>query len=279
MNNYREQQQRRRRKDGSSSWIGIVFLAVGGLLLARMAGFDFADWLFQWEFILIAIGLFIGAKEGFRNLTWIILVGIGSFFLLDDVFPDMRLGRLILPAIFLGVGAMMVFGRNRSFRTPPNPGPVTDEPVDPLRTSYEGPDPLSTNPPVDPAFPREGAEGPFVNDRSTDNALDVAAIFGSVKKTIMSKHFRGGEVVSVFGGSHINLLHAEMDGPVEVAVVNIFGGTTLVIPHNWEVKSEAVAIFGGVEDKRNFPHITQVPSKTLILKGFSMFGGLEIKSY
>ena len=89
MDNYTEQQKRRYKKEGSSSWVGIVFLAVGGLLLFRMAGFEFADWLFRWEFILIAIGLVIGAREGFRNLTWIILVGIGSFFLLDDLFPEL----------------------------------------------------------------------------------------------------------------------------------------------------------------------------------------------
>jgi hypothetical protein len=45
------------------------------------------------------------------------------------------------------------------------------------------------------------------------------------------------------------------------------------------VKSEAVAILGGVEDKRNIPNIPQVPNRVLILKGFSMFGGIEIKSY
>lgn len=275
MDNYTEQQNRRYKKEGSSSWVGIVFLAVGGLLLFRMAGFEFADWLFRWEFILIAIGLVIGAREGFRNLTWIILVGIGSFFLLDDLFPDLRFSRLILPAIFIGVGAMMVFGKNRTktthFTSP-------DVPSDPLRTSYEGPDPMAAASGSSSGFTKEGAEGLSI-DKSTDNVLDVAAVFGSVKKTIMSRHFRGGEVVTVFGGAHINLNNADMDGPVVVEVVNIFGGTTLVIPYNWEVKSEAVAIFGGMEDKRNFPHITQVPNKTIILKGFSMFGGLEIKSY
>ncbi len=279
MNQYNDRKQRRLSREGSNTWVGIIFLVVGGLLLVRMAGFDFLDWLFQWEFILIAIGLVIGVKEGFRNLAWIILVGLGSFFLLDDIFPDMRIGRLILPAIFIGVGALMLFGRTRSSTLrPPEPG-VTG---DPLRTSYEASDPLASSAqssPAGSAFPREGAEGLLANDKSTDNVLDIAAVFGSVKKTVMSKQFRGGEVVAVFGGAHVNLLHADMEGPVVIEVVNIFGGTTLLVPNNWEIKSEAVAIFGGVEDKRSIPHIPQVPDKTLILQGFSMFGGLEIKSY
>jgi hypothetical protein len=280
MNEYNDRKQRRLTKDGSNTWVGIIFLVVGGLLLVRMAGFDFLDWLFQWEFILIAIGLVIGVKEGFRNLAWIILVGLGSFFLLDDIFPDMRLGRMILPAIFIGVGALILFGRNRSSTLRPrDPGPTGD----PLRTSYEGSDPIQASPdassePVG-SYPHQSTEGLLANDKSTDNVLDIAAVFGSVKKNIMSKHFRGGEVVSVFGGAHVNLLHADMEGPIVIEVVNIFGGTTLLVPNNWEIKSEAVAIFGGVEDKRSIPHIPQVPNKTLILQGFSMFGGLEIKSY
>jgi hypothetical protein len=279
MNEYNDPKQRRWKKDGSNTWVGIIFLVVGGLLLVRMAGFDFLDWLFQWEFILIAIGLVIGVKEGFRNLAWIILVGLGSFFLLDDIFPDMHFGRLILPAIFIGVGAIILFRRKRgSTIAPSDPG----LPSDPLRTSYEGTDPAQVSPATPSAgsgFAQEGTEGLLANDKSTDNVLDIAAIFGSVKKTIMSKQFRGGEVVAIFGGAHVNLLHADMQGPVVIEVVNIFGGTTLLVPNNWEIKSEAVAIFGGVEDKRNIPHIPQVPDKTLILQGFSMFGGLEIKSY
>lgn len=263
--------------EGKSAWIGVVFLVVGGLLLARMAGFHFLDWIFQWEFILIAIGLIIGFKEGFRNITWIILVGIGSFFLLDDVFPDMNFGRLILPAIFIGIGLMMLFGRNgrnnqRTFSQ------TTDIPNDPLRTSYEGMDPLQTG------NSEASGSNPVITDglgadASTESVLNISAVFGGVKKTILSKNFRGGEIVSIFGGAEVNLLHADMPGPVVIECVTIFGGTKLFIPHNWEIKSEAVAIFGGVEDKRNFPHITQVPNKTVILKGFSLFGGIEIKSY
>ena len=38
-----------------------------------------------------------------------------------------------------------------------------------------------------------------------------------------------------------------------------------------------VAIFGGIDDKRE--QISNTPDKVLVLKGFTMFGGIEIKSY
>lgn len=67
--------------------------------------------------------------------------------------------------------------------------------------------------------------------------------------------------------------------PVTMEITTIFGGTKLIIPSNWEIKSEAVMIFGGIEDKRRMQTITGPPEKTLILKGTVLFGGIEIKSY
>lgn len=65
--------------------------------------------------------------------------------------------------------------------------------------------------------------------------------------------------------------------PVTLEITTIFGGTKLIIPSNWEIKSEAVMIFGGIEDKRRMQTITGQPEKTLILKGTVLFGGIEIK--
>jgi predicted membrane protein len=270
-----QEQNRQEFRNGNSKWVGIIFLIVGVLLLARFMGVILPDWIFRWELILIAIGLFIGLKEGFRNPTWIILVGIGSFFLLDEVFPDIEFRRLILPAVFIGVGLLIVFRKQGGKKTS---AADSGFPIDPLRTSYGGDDPLDTAS-SGTASQRTGFTDGLGADSSTDNVLNITSIFGGVKKTILSKNFKGGEIVSIFGGTEINLLHADMQQPVEIESVNIFGGTKLIIPNNWEVKSEAVAILGGVEDKRNISHIPQVPNRVLILKGFSMFGGLEIKSY
>jgi predicted membrane protein len=113
---------------------------------------------------------------------------------------------------------------------------------------------------------------------SVEDFIDVTSIFGGVKKNILSKNFKGGDIVSVFGGSEINLSQADFDQKVIIDAVQIFGGTKLIIPSHWQVRSEVVAIFGGIEDKRA-QLTTSSPERILILKGFTMFGGLEIKSY
>ena len=111
-----------------------------------------------------------------------------------------------------------------------------------------------------------------------NDVLDIVSIFGSVRKNILSKSFRGGEIVSVFGGSEVNLTQADIDTTAELEIVQIFGGTKLIIPSNWNVRSEAVAILGGVEDKREM-NSSVTPGKTLIIKGTTIFGGIDIVSY
>ena len=57
----------------SKSWlIGIPFFIVGAVLLLDQM-FYMPDWLFQWEMIVILVGVVIGLRDGFRNFTWLII--------------------------------------------------------------------------------------------------------------------------------------------------------------------------------------------------------------
>ena len=54
--------------------IGVLFLVIGGISVLRYAGLGIPSCIFSWKIPLIAIGIFIGLKEGFRGLSWIILI-------------------------------------------------------------------------------------------------------------------------------------------------------------------------------------------------------------
>jgi len=119
------------------------------------------------------------------------------------------------------------------------------------------------------------------NEQFNDNAeyLDVVSVFGGIKKNVQSKNFKGGEVVSFMGGSEINFMQADIQHPVELEVNNVFGGTKLIIPSNWDVKSEISAVFGGVDDKRSFNNSIPDSNKIIRLKGSCVFGGIEVTNY
>src|SRR5689334_5821045 len=91
----REGHERWRRH--GSRWVGLFFLVVGGLLLARASGVYFPGWFFTWPMFLIGFGIFSGARHGFRNIGWLIPVVIGGLFLADQLSPDLRLKPYIWP--------------------------------------------------------------------------------------------------------------------------------------------------------------------------------------
>lgn len=116
--------------------------------------------------------------------------------------------------------------------------------------------------------PRNGSEEDYVDDVN---------IFGGGDYIISSKNFKGGSIISVFGGGKYDFRQANLGAEKCVLeLVNIFGGVSLIVPSDWNVKSEVVGIFGGFSDKR---HILDPDStKTLIVKGVAIFGGGDIKN-
>jgi predicted membrane protein len=236
-----------------NAFAGLILLLVGGALLVRQFGANLPNWIFSWQTLLIVLGIFIGVKNNFRNFSWLAITAVGVVFLLDEMYPDLALRNFAWPLLIIAVGLFIIFAPNRSRN---------------VRRKY-----LQDNENKDYAF----FEGAVDVQRSPNDVLDIVSIFGSVKKLVISKSFAGGEVVCIFGGTEINLTQADGLKPMVIDVVQIFGGTKLIVPANWEVRSEAVALLGGIEDKRG--QTTSAPDKVLILKGTTIFGGIEINSF
>ncbi|MGB8194002.1 MAG: hypothetical protein WCF67_18860 [Chitinophagaceae bacterium] len=229
---------------------GLILLIVGGVLLAKQLGVIFPPWLVTWEALVIMIGLFVGVRRGFRGFGWIILIGVGTFFLMDDYYPGLR--NFVWPAAIILIGLIVILGptyKKKAMLIADNTGEDTALP-----------------PPADEALPRNA------------DVLDAVSIFGATQKTVLSKNFKGGEVVCVFAGSEINLTQADFPNQVKIEMVVIFGGAKLIVPANWEIRSDTTAILGGIDDNRE-PSTLGKPEKVLILDGTVICGGIEITSY
>lgn len=232
---------------------GILIIVAGTVLLLQQAGLaDFPYWLFSWEILLILIGLYVGFRSHFRSKGWIILLLIGSFFLADDFLSELSIRSYLWPVALIVAGFFVIFssGKKKSYKS----------------ASSEA------------DWEREDAS--WSGSENKEPYIESVTVFGSIKKNIITKNFKGGEIVTFFGGAEYNLSQADIEGDVVLEMVQIFGGARLVIPPHWEVKSELVAIIGGIEDKRPpQPDILPSGRKRLILKGVSIFGGLDLRSY
>ncbi|MDZ4795932.1 MAG: LiaF-related protein [Bacteroidota bacterium] len=251
-----ERYDRQRSKHGHI-WTGIFILLIGIAALVRVAVPDLPPLLFSWQSFLIALGVFSGIKHGFKGGSWFLLILIGVGFLFRDVYPDLAIRRYIWPIVFIVIGMFIIFRPRRSNWS---------------QSSW-----------WDEKKTKASAQGAVILDEeeswSQDDYIDTTSIFGGAKKNILSKDFKGGDIVNIFGGTELNLTQADIKGTVIIEITTVFGGTKLIVPSNWEVKSEAVTIFGGLEDKRNMQTITDNPEKILVLKGTVIFGGIDIKSF
>lgn len=123
--------------------------------------------------------------------------------------------------------------------------------------------------------------GIFVSTQDEDGpgTFEDASIFGGGHKTYSIKNLRKGEVISIFGGSEIDLRGCEIEGnEAVIEIVSIFGGSTLLIPREWNVTTSVVPILGGFSDSRLQGPDLFTSKKKLVVKGIVIFGGGEIKN-
>lgn len=241
--------------------LGFLLLVIGCLLLGENIGLFIPGWVFSWPMLLIVIGVWKGVRHNFQNPAAYILIFIGSVFLLERIIPSISFNDFVWPIIIIGIGIYLIFGRNRSKQFKENQQHGWDKQVKDEHAAT-----------VDETTGYDTAS-------SKEDYLDTVCVFGGVKKNILSKNFKGGEVITVMGGVELNFSQADLHGTVVLEATQIFGGTKIIVPSHWSVSSEVSAIFGGVEDKRQIIAETVASDKVLIIRGTSIFGGIEIRSF
>jgi predicted membrane protein len=261
-------------KNSGRIWGGLFLLVLGGIFLLRETNFIFFPyWLFTWPMILIVIGVFIGLKHGFRGPGWLILLVIGSIFLADQMDTGIDLHRFLVPAIIIAVGLTMILRpkrgpRNRDWdnwggrRYRRNRDYFQQQ-------SYTG----------NPQQPIPGSTDTVSQNYSGEDYINSTSVFGNVQKIVVSKNFKGGEITCFMGGAEIDLSQADISGNVVLEVTTVMGGAKLIVPPNWEVKSEVSTVFGGMEDKRQVRGNVVDFNKVLVLKGTAFMGGIELRSF
>ncbi len=242
----------------SRLWTGVFLVIIGAILFASKMGAPVPGWLLSWEVFVIALGLLIGIRNKFRNPAWLILVFIGSASFIDNFYPDLNIKNYIWPAAIIILGLFFILRPKKT---------AGQQNIWPKK--YE----------VQNQQWQSGFQ-PVYDDTmvSSEEVLDVTAVFGSIKKRLVSKTFRGGDITAFMGGVEIDLTQADMQNTAVLDVSAVFGGIKLIVPADWKIQNKATAIFGGIEDKRNTPPVFN-SNKLLIIDGAAVFGGIELKSY
>ena len=258
---------------------GMILLAVGAVLLLQRL---FSTNIDLWPLWLIAAGLFIGAKSNFRKPSSFALLLIGCALLITTNIHGAN--NVIWPLAIISFGLWMILKRHNKFDTDFLNKKQTD------KWDWKNHTGLNPNEPVvdytqntSTGIPPAGSPPPSSfssNSRPVgDEYLDTVSVFGNVKKVILSKDFKGGEIINIFGGAALDFTQADINGRVVIDITQIFGSTKIIIPSHWQVVSDIAAVFGGIEDKRIRSTAAIGNEKILVLTGVSIFAGVDIRSY
>jgi predicted membrane protein len=249
-----EEIKARYQSGNSRKWTGIMLVLVSFLLLGQHAGLPIPHWVFSWQMILIVVGVTSAIQHKFYGIGWLIMIFIGTYFLIADNYPAIHLHDYTLPIILMGVGLIFIFR------------PKKPRCRNKFEKQYWG--------------GREEWKQAFKEKySSSEDFLDATSIMGGIKKNILSKDFKGGDIVNFFGGTEIDLSQTDINGRVMLEITQVFGGTKLIVPPHWDVRTELVSLFSGIEDRRPLNAGAVDPTKVLLLKGTSIFGGIDIRSY
>jgi predicted membrane protein len=253
----RDINRNRENGEGGKFAAGVIIVAVGVALLLRNVGFLLPRWLFTWPMILILVGIYTGFKHNFKNNSWLIVTGIGAFFLIQKFIPSLHLEPLFWPLIIIAIGVMYML--NPGKKAGSNWKQIDNDDKSNVADSWQA----------------------FASDEAVDSndEFSIRSIFSGVKRNIITKNFRRGKITTIFGGAEIDMSQADMTSPSYINIDVAFGGVEIVVPANWTVQNDIQGVFHGVEDKRYNNAVVVDPNKVLVLKGNCAFGGIEVKSY
>lgn len=221
-------------------YFGIFLILIGLIWIAERLGWipdSLGNILISWQMLFIGIGIF--SLLGGNRTAGIILILIGGFFLIPHLLTiPYEVRRIGWPLLIVGIGLILLFRHRRR---------------------------------NDPMIDR--------GSRTIDY-FDDFVIFGGRESFVTTQNLLGGKVTAIFGGAEYDLRRAKLspNGAV-IDSVSIFGGCGFKISPDWTVKNEVTTIMGGFTDKRGsvLPEFQHDPSKILVIRGFTVFGGIEIK--
>lgn len=118
------------------------------------------------------------------------------------------------------------------------------------------------------------------NEVGQKSTVEVFSVLGGGEFSTRSSTLMDGNIICVLGGANVDIRDADMDGDfMEIDIFCLMGGVEIKVPLHWQVSIKVVPFLGGVTDQTSCAaEKLQLPKKNLIVKGFAVMGGIEVKN-
>ncbi|MBW8324617.1 MAG: cell wall-active antibiotics response protein [Prolixibacteraceae bacterium] len=240
-----------RRGSDKRLYFGVILIVLGVILILERLNLipeSLADMLISWQMLLVGFGVL--SLIGGNRTAGTILIIIGATFMIPELITvPHELRRIYWPLILVAIGVSILLRRRDHLKI----------------------ESVNVNEPA-----------PEINDNHSVHTFDDFVIFGGREIFVNSQALAGGKATSIFGGIEFDLRKASLKpGGAVIDCVSVFGGCGFKIPMDWNVRNEVTTIFGAFTDKRGDTYSDKYydPSKTIVIKGVSIFGGIEVKHF
>lgn len=225
----------------SKFYLGIIFILIGiGAIFGQLGLWDFSSIIsIWWPLILIGVGVSQLSRRPVSKTSGIILVVIGTLF-------QMRELHIITVGLenFFWPAIIIAVGVSMLL-----PKTLTKE-------NYE-----------------------FTKKEIDQDVVDNFSLFSAIKSRNISKNFRGGSLVALFGGIDLDLRDAYLlNEGARIDVTVAFGGINIIVPPGWKVVVSGIPIFGGWSNKTRGKDYVNPEAPVLTLHCFVAFGGVDVKN-
>lgn len=216
---------------------GIVFVIIGVVVLLNSLEITNINIFFNgWWTLFIIVPCFIDLFKNQDKTGNIIGIIIGVLLLLgcNDIINFDILWKMIVPIILVGIGISLIF-------------------KDSLKKEIKD----------------------KINDLNKKNTgKEYCATFSGQNLSFQDEEFNGCELSSIFGGIKCDLRNAKIKKENIINCTAIFGGITIIVPKDVNVKVVSTSIFGGVDGKNKY---SSDAKNTIYINATCLFGGVEIK--
>lgn len=217
---------------------GVLLVAVGVVFALNAFGVEIDIFFDGWWTLFIILPCAIGLvteRDKSGNLIGI-LIGVFLLLCCQDVLSFTALWKLAVPVIIILVGVKMIFGG---------------------------------------LFHKKGDAIKQEMKKEGKAPASKCAAFSGQNVNCDGEVFHGAELTAVFGGVKCDLRNAVFERDCVIDVCAVFGGIDILLPENVNVKINAAAIFGGMDDKNRSNK--KENTVTVYVQGVALFGGVDVK--
>lgn len=224
---------------------GLVLIALGVIISLNILNITDINIFFDgWWTLFIIVPSFIGLFKSESKLGNLIglFIGVGLLLAAQDIIEFGVVFKLALPVILVCISISLIFKRSKN-RSHEN----VDDKINELNKEKKS----------------SGAEDP-----------DHCTIFAGQTLNFDGEVFTGADLTAVFGGIKCDLRGSIITGDVVINASSVFGGITINVPDNVNVKIKSSSVFGGVSSQKEDKNDDSLP--TVYIKAECMFGGVSV---